>query len=74
MLHNMFLGSMWLNWLFWIILISVIAGTVIHILNRSQKGSEHFPENDSPLDILNKRLARGDIDKEEYEQIRLRFK
>ena len=74
MYHNMFSGSMWFGWLFWIILVATIAGLVVATLNRSKSKSEDYPENDSPLDILKKRLAKGEINKEEYEQIKLKFK
>lgn len=74
MYHNMFWGGMWFSWIFWIILIAVIAtlATVIH--NSSKSKFQYYPKNDSPIDILNKRLAKGEIDREEYEQIKLRFK
>ena len=74
MYHNMISGSMWLSWLFWIILVTVIAGLAVAMLNRSKSKIEYYPENDSPMDILKKRLAKGEINKEEYEQIKLKFK
>lgn len=55
-------------WIFWILL---IAGIVFIMLNMT-KGNNNKPsiENDSPLEILKKRYARGEIDEEEYERRR----
>ncbi|MGA8264231.1 MAG: SHOCT domain-containing protein [Ignavibacteriaceae bacterium] len=74
MYHNMFSGGMWFGWIFWIILVVVIVGLVVAMLNRSKSKIQYYPENDSPMDILKKRLAKGEINKEEYEQIKLKFK
>ena len=74
MYHNMFSGGMWFGWIFWIILVAVIVGLVVAMLNRSRNESPYYSDNDSPMDILKKRLAKGEINKEEYEQIKLRFK
>ena len=74
MYHNMFSGDMWFGWIFWIILVAVIVGLVVAILNRSRNKIQYYSENETPIDILKKRLAKGEINKEEYEQIKLKFK
>ena len=74
MYHNMFSGGMWFGWIFWIILVAVIVSVVAVIFNHTKSKIEYYPENDSPMDILKKRLAKGEINKEEYEQIKLKFK
>ena len=52
-------------WIFWILLIAVI---VFIFMNVSKGNSSSASE--SPLEILKKRYARGEIDEEEYERRR----
>jgi putative membrane protein len=54
-------------WLFWILLIVVIV-VVIKVLIGPTANPPSQPE--SPLDILKKRYARGEIDEQEYERRR----
>ena len=56
-------------WVFWLL---VIAG-VFFLIQNLAKGSSSRSSNeydDSPLEILKKRYARGEIDEEEYERRR----
>lgn len=48
-------------WVFWVILILWIFATPYNIPGQRTK-------NDSPLDILKKRFAKGEITKEEFEE------
>ena len=55
----------------WILLL-VIIGLVVYLVVRNQKkvsSGEHH-EGVTPLDIVKKRYARGEISKEEYEQLK----
>lgn len=53
-------------WIFWI---AVIVGLVFLIKWIVQQGKpSESSANDNPLGILKRRYARGEIDKEEYEQ------
>ena len=54
-------------WIFWVLLIVVILWVV-----KSQTGSGSNPESPhkSPLDILKERYAKGEIEREEFEQKR----
>ena len=56
---NMWFGGGFM-WIFWILLIIIIAWLINSVNNRGIK-------EDSPLDLLKKRFARGDIDEQEYE-------
>jgi putative membrane protein len=61
--HFMFGGFMWI---FWII---VIIGLVFLIKGIVQQGNpKESKSGETPLDILKKRYARGEINKEEFEQ------
>ena len=58
-------------WLFWIALIVVVV-LVVKLLNggSSQSGTA----SESPRTILEKRYARGEIDKDEFEEMRKELK
>lgn len=63
--------TMWFGggymWLFWIILILLIA-LVIKLVVGNNPSSSRSSEEESPLSILKKRYARGEIDEEEFER------
>ena len=64
--HGMGLGGGFM-WLFWILLIVVIVWVVKAATSADGKrDSSHR----SPLEILQERFARGEIDEEEYERKR----
>lgn len=63
--HYFFTGGGFM-WIFWLL---IIIGVIFLILNIT-KGSMTQPSNDSPLEILKKRYARGEIEEEEYERRR----
>lgn len=55
-------------WLFWIL---IIAGIIFVFLNMSRGSFNNPPQKkESPLDILKKRYARGEIEEEEFERRR----
>ena len=68
MYHNMFGGGMWFSWFFWLIIIAVIAWFIMNMANRSQKNSGSGSAKVRPLDILKSKYAKGEIDKEEYQE------
>ncbi|MDO9012512.1 MAG: SHOCT domain-containing protein [Gallionella sp.] len=52
--------------LFWALAILGIAAMIRWLM--SQSSPNHYPRNKSPLEIVQERYARGEIDREEYEQ------
>ncbi|MBU2493040.1 MAG: SHOCT domain-containing protein [Bacteroidetes bacterium] len=68
MYHNMFWGGMWFGWLFWIIIIGLIVWLIMKKVNRSRKTSAFDSSIESPLDILKNRYAKGEINKEEFQE------
>ncbi len=56
---------------FWMILVwaLVIAG-IVYIVQAVIRGSRKSEQAESPLDILKKRYARGELSKEEFERMR----
>jgi len=60
-------GGMGFNMLFWILAIIVIVLVIVWAV-RKTSGNGHETSEDTALDILKKRYARGGINKEEYEE------
>lgn len=54
-------GMHWFWWILWVIFIFWVFATPYDIPGQRKK-------KDSPLDILKKRFASGEINKEEYEE------
>ncbi len=61
--HWMFGGLMWF---FWVIVLGALIFLVWWIVRKSQLGASRREED--AMDILKKRYARGEIDREEFEQ------
>lgn len=57
--------------LMWLILL-IIAGVILYVVfNRSRKiGNPGRPATESSKEILNKRYAKGEITKEEFERLK----
>lgn len=51
--------------IFWIVIIIIIVVLVKYIATQS---STRIERNETPLEIIKRRYANGEIDKEEYEQ------
>lgn len=58
------MGGMWIFWL--LILVIIVVG--VWWGSRSLSGRRPSERPESPEDILKKRYARGEIDKDEYEE------
>ena len=55
----------------WIVVLIVVIWLIIRLVTRNDatagRGTQHtLPENESPLDVLQKRYARGEITREQY--------
>ena len=55
------------NMIFWLLIIIGIVFLIFWAVNKF-KGAEQKPEEESALDILKKRYARGEINQEEFEE------
>ncbi|MFZ0391539.1 MAG: SHOCT domain-containing protein [Calditrichia bacterium] len=70
MWHDMGWGGLWFGWLFWIIIFIVIIWLVVRFAGGSQTRQQPPASGETPLDVLKKRYARGEITREQYEQMR----
>ena len=62
------MGGMWVfSILFWIL---VIVGAVLIVKWIMGRNKDELSSNESPLDILKKRYARGEIDRETFEHMK----
>lgn len=68
MYHNMFFDGMWFSWIFWIVIVVIISWLIFSVSNRSKGTAGESQPKDTPLDILKKRYAKGEIDKNEFEE------
>jgi putative membrane protein len=66
------IGMMIMMFLFWAAVIVAIVFFIRWLITSSQAGSSASgtPHADSALDILNKRYARGEISKQEFDDMR----
>ena len=59
--------GMGLWWLFWIALLVLVVVAIWRLLQRGNGAASHG-SGESPLEILERRYARGEIDQQEYEE------
>jgi len=64
---GMFFGGGFM-WLFWILIIVVIVVVLKAVMGNDSQGTA--TKADSPLEILQKRYARGEIEEEEFNRRR----
>ena len=69
MFHNGFMGGMWLGWLFWLVILIVIIWFVFNQMNKNKQDTQSKGQ-ETALDIIKKRYAKGDLTKEQFEQMK----
>jgi len=67
--HHLFWGGLFFGSAFKIMLVGFVIWLVVHSFNRNQNKIDNLPP-ESPLDILKKRYAKGEITKDQFEQMR----
>lgn len=69
--HGSMMGGMWLfSILFWVLIIAGVVFITKWFLARNQNRQESVISEESALDILKKRYAKGEIDQETFEQMK----
>jgi putative membrane protein len=69
MFHNFFFGGMWFGWIFWIVLIALVIWLVLNHGSRNRQNNQP-PQQASSLDTIKTRYAKGEITKEQFEQMK----
>lgn len=69
MWHDWMGGGMWFTWIFWLIVLVLIVWFIANQLNKNKQDSQ-TPGQESAMDILKKRYAKGEITKEQFEQMK----
>lgn len=59
-----FFGGGWMMFIWWFLLIALVVIVIRALINTSRKKDN----KDTPLEILKRRYANGEIDKEEFEK------
>jgi len=73
MMHGMYGNGLILMIVFWVVLIGLgiyLLTRFINGNNKNSKNNEAINNKQTPLQILQERLVRGEIDKEEYERLK----
>jgi putative membrane protein len=68
MMNGMF-GGMWLSWLLGLALVFLLIWAVVRVINNPNSTQRRSPDDD-PVEILRRRLARGEIDEREFDEKR----
>jgi len=68
--HMMHYGFGYGGMFMWIIVLIVIGLLIYFIVQAQKKKGQTAPQNESHLDILKKRYAKGEIAKEDYERMK----
>jgi putative membrane protein len=68
--HNFLWGGLLFGWFFKMLIVAVVIWLIVHSLNRNHDIKDiNFP-SESAVDILKKRYAKGEISKDQFEQMR----
>ena len=60
--------GMGFGWIFMIIFWALVILGVIYLVQAATKGGKSTEQRETPMDILKKRYAKGEITKEEFEK------
>ena len=63
-------GGMWFGWIFWIALIAVVIWVLLKVSNNANKKYHSLPNKETPLEVLKRRYASGEITKADFEDMK----
>lgn len=70
MFHDMFMGNMWFGWFMWILIIALI---FVLIWSNTKEKNKYIPfdqKSEDAMEILRKRYAKGEITKEQFNEMK----
>ncbi|MEJ2055182.1 MAG: SHOCT domain-containing protein [Calditrichaceae bacterium] len=70
MWYDMCWLGMGFSGLFWIIILALIVWVVIRLTGNNQSKQQPTSSGETPMEILKKRYAKGEITKDQFEQIK----
>jgi putative membrane protein len=70
MFHYFGFNGMWFGWIFWLAVIVMIVLLIVRNSSSQKSNYNEIKNYESPLDILKKRYAKGEINKEEFDRIK----
>ncbi len=70
MFYNFFGNAMWFGWIFWVAIIVLIVWAVSNSSGRRRYHNNNYPSQETPIDILKRRYAKGEITKEQFDQMK----
>jgi putative membrane protein len=59
---------MWLFWVLIVLVIGLIIWAVVYVVSRSQNNIQNRTSRETPIEILKRRYANGEITDKEYEE------
>ena len=62
--------GMGFGWLFMVVFWALVILNVFYLVQMTIKGGKRTEQQETPLEILKKRYARGEITKEEFERMK----
>jgi len=69
MFHDFMFGGMWFGWIFWLVVLVLIVWFVVSQMNKNKQDSQSTSKEPA-IDILKRRYAKGEITKEQFEQMK----
>ena len=69
MFHNWFMGNIWFGWVFWILIMALI---IVLIWTNTRETNKYIPFDgkETAMDILKMRYAKGEITKDQFDQMK----
>jgi putative membrane protein len=63
------MGNIWFGWVFWVLIIALI---IALIWTNTRKRNKYIPFDgkETAMDILKKRYAKGEITKDQFDQMK----
>jgi len=69
MFHDGFMGGMWYGWIIGIVIVVFIVWLIVNQSNKNKQDPQ-ISKSESALDVLKKRYAKGEITKEQFEEMK----